>query len=78
MYAAPNIFIGNCTFGITLYKNEEKNKHNSITKKLPISIPKLNFIPLLNPNLFALFIDIILFGPGVNVIITVYTKIDIT
>jgi uncharacterized membrane protein YjjB (DUF3815 family) len=65
IYAAPNIFIGSCIFGIIVYKTEEKIKHRSITKKKPAKIPKLNIMPFLKPTFLALFMDIILFGPGV-------------
>jgi hypothetical protein len=37
----------------------------SLQQKKPVSIPKLKTIPFLKPTFFALFIDIILFGPGV-------------
>jgi hypothetical protein len=43
----------------------ENIKHKIITTKKPANIPKLKTIPFLKPTFFALFIDIILFGPGV-------------
>jgi hypothetical protein len=65
MYEAPNIFIGSCIFGTNEYKTVENIKHKIITTKNPASIPKLKTIPFLKPTFFALFIAIILFGPGV-------------
>jgi hypothetical protein len=43
----------------------ENIKHKIITTKKPANIPKLKTIPFLKPTFFALFIDIILLGPGV-------------
>jgi hypothetical protein len=52
----------------------EKIKHNIITTKKPVRIPKLNGMAFLNPTFFALFIDIILFGPGVEATIMIYGR----
>jgi hypothetical protein len=62
---APKIFIGSCILGTIVYKTVENNKHKIITTKNPVNMPKLKFMPFLNPTFFALFIDIILLGPGV-------------
>ena len=40
-----------------------------ITRKKPVNIPKLNGKAFRNPFWAALFIDMILFGPGVEVAI---------
>jgi hypothetical protein len=42
---------------------------NTIMIKNPIKTPRLNFKLFLNPYLLALDIAIILFGPGVKVVI---------
>jgi hypothetical protein len=55
----------NCILGTTVYKTVENIKHKIITIKKPVNIPKLNIMPFLKPTFLALFIDIILFGPGV-------------
>jgi hypothetical protein len=57
--------MGNCILGTIVYKTVEKIRHKTITMESPVNIPKLNTMPFLNPTFLALFIDIILFGPGV-------------
>jgi hypothetical protein len=61
----PNIFMGSCILGTSVYKTVENIRHKIITTRNPVNIPKLNAIPFLKSTFFALFIDIILFGPGV-------------
>jgi len=74
MYSAPRIFIKNWILGTTLYKNEETNRHSIISIKPPVKTPRLKLMPFLKPTFFALFIDMILFGPGVNARIRTYDK----
>jgi hypothetical protein len=62
--------------GIILYNTVENIKHNIITIEKPAKMPKLNIMPFLNPTFVALFIDIILLGPGVNATIKIYEKND--
>ena len=77
IYAAPNIFIGSCIFGIMLYRILENIKHSIITIKIPVNMPALNGMLFLKPAFFAAFIDIMLLGPGVYAIITIYDKNEI-
>jgi hypothetical protein len=74
IYAAPNTFMGSCILGINVYKTVENTKHKIITTKKPANIPRLKTIPLLKPTFFVLFIDIILFGPGVYAIMKIYER----
>jgi hypothetical protein len=51
--------------GTAVNSTVENIKHKTITIKKPVNIPRLNTMLFLKPTFFALFIDIILFGPGV-------------
>jgi hypothetical protein len=44
---------------------------------MPENMPKLNTMPFLKPTFLALFIDIMLLGPGVYAIITTYKRKEI-
>jgi hypothetical protein len=66
--------MGNCIRGILVYNTAEKTVHNTITINIPAKIPQLKTIPFLKPTFAALFIDIILFGPGVKAMIKIYER----
>jgi len=67
----------NWIFGINIYKKVEKTTLNVITTIPPIKPPKQKINPFLKPVFFALFIAIILFGPGVKDTITIYERNEI-
>jgi hypothetical protein len=69
--------MGNCIFGTIVYKTDEKIRHNIITTKKPKKIPKLNIMPFLKPTFLALFMDIMLFGPGVYATMIIYDRNEI-
>jgi hypothetical protein len=66
--------MGSCILGTSAYKTVEKIKHKIITTKKPANIPKLKTSPFLKPTFLALFIDIILFGPGVYATMIIYER----
>jgi hypothetical protein len=66
--------MGNCIRGILVYNTVEKIVHNTITINIPAKIPQLKTIPFLKPTFAALFIDVILLGPGVKAMIKIYER----
>ena len=59
------IFMGRAIFGMSVKRLLENIMHAIIAKEKPANMPKLKGMQRLKPTFAALFIDIILLGPGV-------------
>jgi hypothetical protein len=69
--------MGSCMRGMIAYNALEKITHNAITIKKPVNNPRLKTMLFLKPKTFALFMDMILLGPGVSVIMVMYARKEI-
>lgn len=66
--------ITDLTEGTSLYNPALKTVHKPMMITNPAKTPRLNFKLPLNPYLDALDMDIMLLGPGVNVVMKTYDK----